>query len=197
MWCLVLCVAATHIAAAATQAPDQLVRETSERVLGIIRADPDIAAGDARRIAEVVETYLLGHFDFTSMTRLAVGKNWRRVADADKPALVKAFRTLLVRTYSVALADYRDQQIRYKPVTLEPGARRAVVETTIAQAGNKPISMNYRMALTPEGWKVYDIIVEGVSLVINYRSLFNSTVESAGVGGLIRMLQEKNAAAAG
>jgi phospholipid transport system substrate-binding protein len=180
---------------AAVKGPDVLVRETAEHVLEIIRADPDIAAGHSKRVADIVETYLLGHFDFTRMTRLAVGKNWRRVEDAQKPHLVREFRTLLVRTYSVALAQYRDQKIEYKPLTLEPGARRAVVRTAVTQPDGKPVSIDYRMARSEAGWKVYDVVVEGVSLVINYRALFNSTVESSGVDGLIALLRKKNGTA--
>ena len=176
------------------QAPDVLVQQTTEAVLARIRADPEIAAGNHKRVADVVETLLLDHFDFARMTRLAVGKNWRRVDATKRSDLVREFQTLLVRTYSVALSAYRDQEIEYLPLSLEPDARRAMVQTSISQSGSNPISMNYRMAATETGWKVYDVIVEGVSLVINYRSLFNSTVESSGVDGLINLLREKNAA---
>jgi len=178
--------------AAAAEPPDVLVRDTSERVLEIIRTDPAIIAGDKERISEVVESYLIPHFDFVGMTRLALGKNWRQIDPEKRPALVREFQTLLVRTYSTALTEYRDQKIEYKPLTLAADARRAVVETMISQQGAQPIAMNYRMALTADGWKVYDVIVEGVSLVINYRSLFDSTVESSGVDGLIKLLQDKN-----
>ncbi len=178
--------------AAVGQAPDVLVRETTELLLKTIRADPEIAAGNRKRITEVVEANLVEHFDFARMTRLAVGKDWRRIDPARQPELISEFKTLLVRTYSVSLSEYRDQVITYKPVTVEPGARSVMVQTTISQSGANPISMNYRMAATPEGWKVYDVIVEGVSLVITYRSLFNSTVESSGVDGLIKLLRDKN-----
>lgn len=179
-------------AVAEQQAPDVLVRETTELLLQTIRSDPEIAAGNRKRITEVVEANLVEHFDFARMTRLAVGKDWRRIDPERQPELISEFKTLLVRTYSVSLAEYRDQVITFKPVTVEPGARSVVVQTTITQDGASPISMNYRMAATPEGWKVYDVIVEGVSLVINYRSLFNSTVESSGVDGLIKLLRDKN-----
>jgi phospholipid transport system substrate-binding protein len=171
-----------------------LVKQTADRVIELIRSDPELAAGNRQRITEVVETTLLEHFDFARMTRLAVGKNWRLIDPAQRPELVREFQTLLVRTYSVALVEYRDQEIIYKPVVLEKGARSVVVSTQIVpKSGGKPISMNYRMASTPAGWKVYDVIVEGVSLVINYRSLFDSTVESSGITGLIELLRGKNA----
>lgn len=186
------CLLLTGSAAAEQQAPDVLVRETTELLLQTIRSDPEIAAGNRKRITEVVEANLVEHFDFERMTRLAVGKDWRRIDPERRPELIGEFKTLLVRTYSVSLAEYRDQVISYKPVSVEPGARSVVVQTTITQSGTSPISMNYRMAATPEGWKVYDVIVEGVSLVINYRSLFNSTVESSGVDGLIKLLRDKN-----
>ena len=179
-------------AVAEPQAPDALVRETTELLLQTIRSDPEIAAGNRIRITEVVEANLVEHFDFARMTRLAVGKDWRRIDPERQPELIREFKTLLVRTYSVSLAEYRDQVITYKPVAVDPDARSVVVQTTITQSGSSPISMNYRMAATAEGWKVYDVIVEGVSLVINYRSLFNSTVESSGVEGLIKLLRDKN-----
>jgi phospholipid transport system substrate-binding protein len=186
------CLLWTSNVAAAEQAPDVLVRETTGLLLKTIRADPQIAAGDRKRITEVVEANLVEHFDFARMTRLAVGKNWRNIEPARQPELISEFKTLLVRTYSVSLAEYRDQVITYKPVNVEPGARGVVVQTTITQSGTSPISMNYRMAATAQGWKVYDVIVEGVSLVITYRSLFNSTVDSSGVEGLIKLLRDKN-----
>jgi len=179
-------------AVAEPQAPDALVRETTELLLQTIRSDPEIVAGNRKRITEVVEANLVEHFDFARMTRLAVGKDWRRIDPERQPELIREFKTLLVRTYSVSLAEYRDQVITYKPVAVDPDARSVVVQTTITQSGSSPISMNYRMAATAEGWKVYDVIVEGVSLVINYRSLFNSTVESSGVEGLIKLLRDKN-----
>ncbi|MFT4585864.1 MAG: phospholipid transport system substrate-binding protein [Gammaproteobacteria bacterium] len=177
------------------QTPDAFVRQTTEAVLQRIRAEPPIADGNSRALAEIVEMLLLGHFDFAKMTQLAVGKNWRNIESTKRPELVREFQTLLVRTYSVALASYRDQEISYQLSTLSPDGLSAVVKTTITQASEKPIAMDYRMSGTAEGWKVYDIVVEGVSLVINYRSVFNSTVEASGIDGLLKLLRDKNAAA--
>lgn len=185
----------TALTAVAAVPPDELVRNTAEEVLAMVRNDPALAAPDDARLGALVEEKVLGHFDFARMTRLAVGKNWRQ-ADADQQqTLICEFRTLLVRTYSVALAQFHDRTITYLPLKLAPDARETAVHTTITQPSGKPIRMDYRMFAEGDSWKVYDILVDGVSLVINYRSLFNSTVESAGVDGLIKLLQDKNAQA--
>jgi phospholipid transport system substrate-binding protein len=185
----------TALSAVAAVPPDELVRNTAEEVLAMVRNDPALAAGDDARLGALVEEKVLGHFDFARMTRLAVGKDWRQ-ADADQQqTLISEFRTLLVRTYSVALAQFHDRTITYLPLKLPADAREAAVHTTITQPSGKPIRMDYRMFAEGDSWKVYDILVDGVSLVINYRSLFNSTVASAGVEGLINLLQDKNAQA--
>lgn len=192
---LLACLLVTSLAASAAVPPDELVRNTAEEVLAIVRSDPALAAGDNARLGALVEEKVLGHFDFTRMTRLAVGKDWRQADAAQQQTLVDEFRTLLVRTYSVALAQFHDRTITYLPLELPADAREAAVHTTVAQPSGKPIRMDYRMLAEGDTWKVYDILVDGISLVINYRSLFNSTVENAGVNGLIELLQDKNAQA--
>lgn len=177
--------------------PDQLVRNTAEEVLGILRADPDVANGDTRKVVAVVEQKVLKHFDFERMTRLAVGKNWRSASDAQKKALTDNFRTLLVRTYSAALAQFRDRKVDYRPLEEAPADKEVMVHTQVETPQGKPINIDYRMAPVGGGdWKVYDVLVDGISLVVNYRSQFDSTVAESGVDGLVSLLADKNAQAA-
>ena len=189
--CLLLAATTAH----AGVAPDELVKNTSEEVLTIVRSDPDIAAGNTSKVVDIVEAKVLGHFDFDRMTRLAVGKNWRNASEPQREALTKGFRTLLVRTYAVALAQFRDRSVEYRPLDEAPSGTTVMVHTTVATPQGKPINMDYRMGAVGEDWKVYDVLVDGVSLVINYRSMFDSTVSEKGVDGLIALLEEKNAAA--
>ncbi|MBA2689774.1 MAG: ABC transporter substrate-binding protein [Burkholderiales bacterium] len=190
---LVLFITATVFAA--DIAPDALVKNAAEEVLTIIKQDKDIQAGNTKKVVELVEAKVLPHFDFTRMTRLAMGRNWNQANDAQKQSLVKEFRTLLVRTYSVSLSQYRNQTIDYKPLKMAPDDKEATVKTAVVQPGGQAIPIDYRMSKTPEGWKVFDISVDGVSLVTNYRGSFNSTIEQSGVDGLIKSLAEKNKSA--
>ncbi|MES2354562.1 MAG: ABC transporter substrate-binding protein [Pseudomonadota bacterium] len=180
---------------AADVAPDALVKNTADEVLTIIRQDKDIQAGNTKKVVDLVQAKVLPHFDFTRMTRLTLGKNWNQANDAQKEALVKEFQTLLVRTYSVSLAQYRNQTLEYKPTRVAPEDKDAVVKTLVNQPGGQAIPIDYRMEKMPQGWKVFDISVDGVSLVTNYRSEFVSQVERGGIDGLIKSLSEKNKAA--
>jgi phospholipid transport system substrate-binding protein len=177
---------------AADMGPEELVKNTANEVLTIVKQDKDIQSGNTQKVVELVDAKVLPHFDFTRMTRLAVGRSWNNASEAQKQQLIKEFRTLLVRTYSVSLAQYKNQTIDYKPVTVSPEDKEVTVKSTIAQAGGQPIAIDYRMEKTAEGWKAFDIAVEGVSLVTNYRGSFNSIVEQSGIDGLVKSLVEKN-----
>jgi phospholipid transport system substrate-binding protein len=179
-------------ALAAELGPDDLVKRTSDEVLGIVKQDKDIQAGNRQKIFALVDAKVLPHFDFTRMTRLAMGRNWRNASPEQQQTLVKEFRDLLVRTYAVALAQYRDQKIEYKPTRLQPNDTETTVRTEIIQSGTEPVSIYYDMEKTPDGWKVYNIVVGGVSLVTNYRSEFNGIIAQSGIDGLINRLKEKN-----
>lgn len=178
--------------ATAEELPDAMVKRVSQEVIGIIKTDPKIQAGDPARIAEVVETKLLPNFDFTRMTALAMGRNWRLATPDQQQRLVKEFRTLLVRTYSGALTQYRDETMDYKPLRAEADATDVTVHTAVLKPGRTPIQIDYGMEKSAEGWKAYDVIVGGVSLVTNYREEFNAQIQSGGVDGLIAMLVSKN-----
>ncbi|MFO1415088.1 MAG: ABC transporter substrate-binding protein [Burkholderiales bacterium] len=177
----------------AQEAPDVLVKRVSQDVIATIKADPKIQAGDQARIKEVIETKLLPNFDFERITALAMGRNWRQATPEQQKALVEQFRTLLVRTYSGALSQYRDQTIDFKPLRADPAATDVNVRTEVIRPGQQPVQIDYGLTKTANGWKVYDVIVGGVSLVTNYRDEFNEQIRSGGIDGLIASLQKKNA----
>jgi phospholipid transport system substrate-binding protein len=178
--------------ATAQETPDALVKRVSQEVLTIIKSDPKVQAGDQARIREVVETKLLPNFDFERLTALAMGRNWRQATPEQQKQLVEQFRTLLVRTYSGALTQYRDQTMDYKPLRADANATDVTVRTEVIRQGQAPVPIDYSMTKTASGWKVYDVIVGGVSLVTNYRDEFNEQIKSGGVDGLIKTLQAKN-----
>ena len=172
--------------------PDALIKKVTDEVLTIVRQDKDIQSGNARKAVELVEVKVLPHFNFQRMTALAMGKDWNKASDEQKKRLSEEFKTLLVRTYSNALTSYREQTIRYKPTKMPGGDADVVVKTEILQPGSKPVQLDYSLQKLPDGWKVYDVIVAGVSLVTNYRDTFTQEVRSNGVDGLIQMLSTKN-----
>ena len=184
---------ALPFAAAAAEAPDALVKRVSGELLQLVRTDKDLAAGNQRKVVEVAEQKVLPHFDFERMTRLAVGRNWQQASEAQKQALVKEFRTLLVRTYSSSLSAYRNQTIEVKPLKMGAQDNDTTVRTQVIQPGGPPIPIDYAMEKGASGdWKVYDVVIDGASLVTTYRSSFNDQVQKGGVDGLIKTLQERN-----
>ncbi len=184
--------AALPVAASADKAPDVLVRDVTGEVLEIVRADKAIQAGDTQRVIALVDAKVLPHFDFRRMTMLAVGRDWRQASAEQQAKLTDAFRTLLVRTYSNALTQYRDQRIEFRPSRFAPADTRVQVRTEVVQAGAQPIGIDYMLEKGEQGWKVFDVIVAGVSLVTNYRSSFGQEIARGGIDGLIRSLEERN-----
>ncbi len=173
-------------------APDVLVKGITEDVIQIIRKDKEIRAGDPKRIAGVVETKILPHFDFARMTQIAMAVNWRRATPEQKKALTEEFKTLLVRTYSNALTAYRDQVIDFKPLRARPDDVEVTVRSEIKQKGAQSVALDYDMEKTPAGWKVFDVKVGGVSLITTYREDFSGQVRESGIDGLIKVLAAKN-----
>jgi phospholipid transport system substrate-binding protein len=179
--------------ALAQEAPDALVKRVTGEVLAIIKADKDLQSGNTRKIAELAEAKVLPHFDFPRMTRLAVGRSWQQATDAQKEALTKEFRTLLVRTYSTSLSAYRNQTIDVKPVKMGASDKEVTVRTAVIQQGGPPIPIDYAMEKADDGWKVYDVVIDGASLVTTYRGSFNDQVQRGGIDGLVKTLVERNA----
>ena len=176
----------------AQEAPDALVKRVAEETLSAIRADKDLQAGNPAKVKQLIESKLLPHFDTARMTALAMGRNWRAATPEQQKRLTEEFQTLLIRTYSNALTNYRDNTMNYKPLRANPGDTEVIVRTEVTRPGQAPVQIDYSMEKTPEGWKAYDVVVAGVSLVTNYRDEFNDAVKSSGVDGLIKTLAEKN-----
>jgi phospholipid transport system substrate-binding protein len=179
-------------AVAAELAPDALAKSVTDEVLEAVRADKDLQGGNSQKVLQLVEAKVLPHFNFARMTQLAMGKNWRQAQPEQQKALVGEFRTLLVRTYTAAFSGYKNQTVDYRPLKLAPQDTDATVKSLINQPGSQPIAVDYSMEKTAQGWKVYDVKIEGISLVDNYRSTFNTEVQKNGVDGLIKALADKN-----
>lgn len=182
--------------ARAQMAPDVLARNTTNEVLRIVKQDKDIKNGNNAKILSLVEQKVLPNFDFEHMTQLAVGKNWPRATAEQKQALVNEFRTMLVRTYSSAISSVADYRIDFKPFKAAPGADEVTVNTEVSKPGAPPIPIDYRMEKRTGDWKVFDVLVDNVSLVTVYRNSFNSEVRKNGIDGLVAALQRRNRATA-
>ena len=176
----------------AQEAPDAMVKRVSQDVLQTIKSDPKIQSGDQARIREVMEAKLAPNFDFERMTALAMGRNWRQATPEQQKRLTTEFKTLLVRTYSGALSQYRDQTIDYKPLRADPNSADVIVRTEVVRQGQPPVQIDYGMEKKDGAWKAYDVVVGGVSLVTNYRDEFSEQVRAGGIDGLIKTLTTKN-----
>ena len=183
---------AFHLAVAQEPAPDALMKQISAEVVASIREDKAIQTGDAARIGALVEAKILPHFDFRRTTQIAMGPHWRRATPQQQEILTREFRTLLVRTYSGALSGYRDQVIEFKPLRIAPGDTEVTVRSVVKQSGAEPVVIEYDMAKTASGWKVFDVRIAGISLAATYRSAFADEVRNNGVDGLIALLSSKN-----
>ena len=191
--CMML-VALVAVPAFAQEAPDALVKRVSQEALSIIRTDPRVQAGDQAHIRDLIEAKIAPHFDMDRMTALAAGRAYRQATPEQRKRLADEFESLLIRTYANALNQYRDQTISYEPLRAEPNANEVTVRTQVNRPGQTPVSIDYSMEKTPSGWKAYDVIVGGVSLVTNYRDEFTQQVRQGGIDGLIKALAAKNAA---
>jgi phospholipid transport system substrate-binding protein len=193
----VLLCGATVVAYAEVIAPDALIRNTVDEVTAIIKQDKDIQAGDQKKIQALVDAKVLPHFDFGRMTQLAVGKYWRSASPEQKQALVTEFRNMLVRTYTKVFTVYRDQTIEVKPYKLAvDDETEATVKTLIHKPGSQPIPVDYELKKAADGWKAFDISIEGVSMVMSYRGTFTSQIQQNGIDGLIKTMADKNASSA-
>jgi phospholipid transport system substrate-binding protein len=187
---LVLILLFAGMARAAPAAPDKLLLGVTTDVIASLKQDPT-QAHDPAKLSALVETRVVPIFDFSRMTQLAMGKNWRLASAAQQEQLTVEFKAILVRTYSAALALYRDQTIAYKPSRLMAGDTDTTVRSEVKH-GSRLFKIDYEMTRTREGWKVYDVKLDGISLVTSYRGGFAAKIREAGVDGLIRALAEKN-----
>lgn len=172
--------------------PDVLAKTTTQDVLAILKSDKELKSGNMQKVYDLVEAKVLPHFDFDRMTQLAVGRYWQKATPQQKQVLVREFKNLLVRTYSTSLTAFTNQTVEFRPLTLKPEDTDVTVKTEVKQPGAQPIPIDYSMYKTDFGWKVYDVAIDGVSLVINYRSSFGNTIRQSGINGLIGMLEAKS-----
>jgi phospholipid transport system substrate-binding protein len=179
-------------AAAQEVPPDTLVKNVTLEVVDLIAKDKDIKSGSRAKLIAVIEAKVLPHFNFTAMTALAMGQNWTKASAEQRKALTEEFRTLLVRTYASALAAYSEQKFDFRPLRAKAADTDVTVNVRVLQPGAQPVTLDYSMEKTANGWKVYDVVVGGVSLVANYRTEFSNTVRASGVDGLIKDLRAKN-----
>jgi len=185
---------APAIGARAAEAPDALIERLSSQMLDLIKADKDLQAGDFAKLSAVVDSTVMPHVDFQRMTALAVGRNWRSATPEQQKRLMEEFRALLLRTYSGALSNVREQKIRMKPMRSSPGDTDVIVRTEVIQSGRDPAQLGYRLYMVNDTWKIYDVNVLGVWLVDTYRNQFAQEVSTSGIDGLIKSLTEKNQA---
>lgn len=178
-------------------APDLLVKNVTLEVVDIIQKDKDIQTGGAnakKKVIALIETKVLPHFNFQAMTSSAVGRNWDKASAEQKARLMEEFKTLLVRTYSSALSAYSSQKFDFRPLRARPTDTDVTINVRVLQSGAQPVTIDYDMEKRPNGWKVWDVRVGGISLVANYRTEFDNLVREKGIDGLVKALQAKNSA---
>lgn len=176
---------------AADEAPDALIKRVSAEVLDNIRGDKDVLAGDTTKVIALVDSKIMPNVNFTRMTAAAVGRNWRQATPQQQKQLQAEFKVLLIRTYSGALSQVKDQSVNVKPLRAADGDTEVIVRTEVLGRGD-PAQLDYRMEKTPTGWKIYDLNVLGVWLVETYRTQFAQEISAKGVDGLIASLAQRN-----
>jgi phospholipid transport system substrate-binding protein len=176
----------------AGEAPDALVKRISADVIATAKADKAIQAGDQKRVMDLVETKILPYVDFERMTALAAGRHWREATAEQKKRLSEEFRTLLIFTYSGALSQVKNETIEFKPLRANPADREVEVRSQVNVTRGEPITLNYRLAKTAQGWKIFDINVLGAWLVETYKGSFATEISKSGIDGLINALAERN-----
>jgi phospholipid transport system substrate-binding protein len=191
-----LACAALALAAGAAQAqttpPDELVKQVMLDIQRIIVEDKDLQSGDRAKTIRLIEDKALPHFNHVGMTALAVGVHWRKATAEQKKRLAEEFRTLLVRTYASSLSAFGDQKFEFRPLRMKPEDTDVTVQVRVLQPGSQPVVVEYDMERTSRGWKVYDVRVAGISLVVNYRTEFGNIVRDKGIDGLVGALATKN-----
>lgn len=173
-------------------APDVLARNTTNEVIRIVKQDEDIKSGKASKVHALVEAKILPHFDFDQMAKLAVAANWNKATPEQQARLVEEFRALLVRTYAASISSVAEYKIDFKPFKLKAGDNDVMINSEVSKPGAPPITIDYRMEKQGDVWKVYDVLVDSVSLVTVYRNSFKSEVRKSGIDGLIQALARRN-----
>lgn len=179
-------------AQAAVEAPDALVKRISTDVIDTAKADKEIQAGNQKRVMDLVESKILPHVDFQRMTALAAGRFWRQATPAQQQQLSNEFKTLLVFTYSGALSQIQNETVEFKPMRADPADQEVEVRSQVNVTRGEPIQLNYRLAKSANGWKIFDINVLGAWLVETYKGTFAAEINKSGIDGLIKALAERN-----
>lgn len=191
--CMVMALAlAASAAHAQLTPPDALVKEVMLDIQRLIVQDKDLQSGDRKKTLRLIEEKALPHFNDVGMTALAVGAHWRKATPEQKTRLAEAFRVLLMRTYASSLSAFGEQKFEFRPLRVKPEDTDVTVQVRVLQSGAQPVPVDYDMEKTPRGWKVYDVRVAGISLVVNYRTEFANIVRDKGIDGLIGALEAKN-----
>jgi phospholipid transport system substrate-binding protein len=178
-------------AQAPDQSPEAMVKQVTNDVLEAIKEDKGLQAGDKQKALALAEQKVLPHLDFVEMTRLAAGRTWNTSTPDQRDRLVAAFRAMLVRTYANAIDVYRGQTMMVEPARVPTSATEATVRNRYVSPGRRPTPVDYLMRKSGSEWKIYDIVVDGISLVLTYRSQFEEAARNNGVEGLITQLQDK------
>ena len=183
---------ATNAIAAPAEAPDALVKRISADVIDTAKNDKDIQAGNQKKVMDLVESKILPHVDFQRMTSLAAGLHWRTATPEQQKQLSNEFRTLLIFTYSGALSQIKNETVEFKPLRADPADQEVEVRSSVNVARGEPVTLNYRLAKGPQGWKIFDINVLGAWLVETYKGTFATEIGKSGIDGLIKALAERN-----
>ncbi|MDH5764533.1 MAG: ABC transporter substrate-binding protein [Gammaproteobacteria bacterium] len=176
---------------AAVMGPDELVKKTSDQVLTTLEKNKEVYKKDPDQIYTLVDEIILPHLDFKAMSQLALGKHWKSANEEQREKFTSVFKTMLIRTYSKSLTEYSGQQIEYLPYTPEAGQKIVMIKTQIKQDSGPAIPIDYRLRIKNDTWKVFDIKIDGISLVTNYRNSFNAEIREVGINGLIERMNDK------
>lgn len=194
---LVGCMAMSSVVFASMVPPDQLVKQITQETYVYVNQDPLLQKGDTSKLIEWAEKSVVSSFDFNRMTRLAVGKDWRQATPEQRQQLTQEFRTLLIRTFANAFIGIsKNQTLEYLPFKMNGDENHVVVKTLIVKPGVKPVDVNFSLEKGADSWRVYDVVLAGVSLITNYRESFTQEIRANGMDGLIKMLADKNRQAA-
>ena len=180
------------VQAESIESPVVLLERTSQQVIKILQDDHELLQKDPDRVYKIIDDYILPHLDEVTMAKLALGKNWKRATKEQKKEFVVEFRNLLVRTYSKSLIEFSDQEIKFFPIKLSEGVQRTSVKAEVIQSGGPSIPMAYRVRIKNNTWKVYDIKIDGISLVTSYRGTFTQEIRKSGMDGLLKYMRNKN-----
>ncbi|MEY4649573.1 MAG: hypothetical protein RL191_741 [Pseudomonadota bacterium] len=177
----------------AGESPDLFVKKTADEIFEILKTDKDLKAGNKEKAYKITEEKIVPYFDFDRISKLVLGKAWPAATKEEQEAFKKEFRIMIVKTYGSALLKFKDHSLSYKPARFEPTDEEVLVKTEILKPGSPPLPIDYMLEKDGNSWKVFDIIIEGVSLVTNYRGQFSNEIKQNGMASLISKLAEKNA----